>query len=71
MLQSVKQKLISAYCREQATNGTIIFVDPIMGDNGKLYNGVTPSTINSMREMLSVADLCFPNYTEACYLTRF
>jgi len=62
-------KLISAYCREQAANGTMIFVDPIMGDNGKLYNGVTPSTINSMREMLSVADLCFPNYTEACYLT--
>jgi len=46
-----------------------LIVDPIMGDNGKLYNGVTPSTINSMREMLSVADLCFPNYTEACYLT--
>ena len=62
-------KLISAYCREQAANGTMIFVDPIMGDNGKLYNGVTSSTINSMREMLSVADLCFPNYTEACYLT--
>ena len=47
----------------------MIFVDPIMGDSGELYNGVTPSTINSMREMLSVADLCFPNYTETCYLT--
>lgn len=23
----------------------------------------------SMREMISVADLCYPNYTEACYLT--
>ena len=62
-------KLISAYCREQAANGTMIFVDPIMGDEGKLYNGVTPATINSMREMISVADLCFPNHTEACYLT--
>ena len=40
-----------------------------MGDEGKLYNGVTPATINSMREMLSVAHLCYPNYTEACYLT--
>ena len=35
-------KLISAYCREQAATGTMIFVDPIMGDEGKLYNGVTP-----------------------------
>ena len=40
-----------------------------MGDEGKLYNGVTAAAINSMREMISVADLTFPNYTEACYLT--
>ena len=62
-------QLVSAYCREQAARGTTIFVDPIMGDEGKLYNGVTAATINSMREMISVAYLTFPNYTEACYLT--
>lgn len=61
--------IVAAYCREQAANGTTVLVDPIMGDEGKLYNGVTPATINSMREMLSVAHLIFPNYTEACYLT--
>lgn len=61
--------LIARYCREEEAQGTTIFVDPIMGDEGKLYNGVTPATINSMREMLSVAHLCYPNYTEACYLT--
>jgi len=61
--------IIAAYCQEQAQRGTTIFVDPIMGDEGKLYNGVTPSTINSMREMIAVADLAFPNHTEACYLT--
>ena len=61
--------IVSRYCLEQAANGTTIFVDPIMGDEGKLYNGVTPATIKSMREMLSVAHLCYPNYTEACYLT--
>ena len=62
-------KLVADYCREQAERGTTLFVDPIMGDEGKLYNGVTAATINSMREMISVADLTFPNYTEACYLT--
>ncbi len=61
--------IIARYCQEQASLGTTIFVDPIMGDEGKLYNGVTATTINSMREMLSVAHLCYPNYTEACYLT--
>lgn len=61
--------IVSEYCSEQAKKGTVIFVDPIMGDEGKLYNGVTSSAINSMREMLSVAHLIYPNYTEACYLT--
>lgn len=61
--------IVSKYCKEQEKQGTAIFVDPIMGDEGKLYNGVTPATIDSMREMVSVADLIFPNYTEACYLT--
>lgn len=61
--------IISRYCKEQAAIGTAIFVDPIMGDEGKLYNGVTASVIDSMREMLSVSHLCYPNFTEACLLT--
>jgi pyridoxine kinase len=62
-------RIVSKYCLEQAADGTIIFVDPIMGDEGKLYNGVTPAAIQSMREMIAVAHLIFPNHTEACYLT--
>src|SRR5574344_25431 len=62
-------KIISAYCKKQAEHGAIIFVDPVMGDMGTLYNGIGNAIIDCMREMLQVADLCFPNYTEACYLT--
>ena len=62
-------RMVADYCREQSDAGTIIFVDPIMGDEGKLYNGVTPERVQCMREMLEVAHLCFPNYTEAAYLT--
>ncbi len=61
--------IVADYCSEQAQHGTTVFVDPIMGDEGKLYNGVTESTILSMRRMVSVAHLIVPNYTEACYLT--
>ena len=38
-------QIVAAYCREQAANGTVIFVDPIMGDEGKLYNGVTEADL--------------------------
>ncbi len=62
--------MITAYCREQSGRGTTVFVDPIMGDEGQLYKGMTPERlVGIMREMISVADLCYPNYTEACYLT--
>lgn len=62
-------KMVAGYCREQARLGVPVFVDPIMGDEGKLYSGSTETTIKLMREMLSVAHLCYPNYTEACLLT--
>ncbi len=62
-------KMIADYCKEQSSKGTKIFVDPIMGDDGHLYNGVEISRVNVMKEMISVADLISPNYTEATLLT--
>lgn len=62
-------RTIADYCREQAGQGTLVFVDPVMADCGKLYHGVTETAVECMREMVSAADLTYPNYTEACYLT--
>ena len=67
MFSEEQAKLVASYCEEQGKNGTIVFVDPILGDGGQLYNGVTERQVELMREMVSVADLTFPNYTEACY----
>ena len=61
-------ELVSGLCREAAGKGCMVFVDPVMGDEGKLYNGVTEATVDHMREMVSVADYTMPNYTEAAYL---
>ena len=69
MFSDEQTKLVASYCEEQNKNGTTVFVDPILGDGGQLYNGVTDHQVGLMREMVSVADLTFPNYTEACYLT--
>ena len=69
MFSEEQARLVSAYCSELRQQGTTIFVDPIMGDGGRLYNGITERQVELMREMVAVADLVFPNYTEACYLT--
>ena len=63
-------ELITEFCKEKAGSGAVIFTDPIMGDDGKLYNGITEDTVNLMRELISVADYIIPNYTEAAYLAN-
>lgn len=62
--------LVTEFCKARAEKGVTIFADPIMGDEGKLYNGITEETIDLMRELISVADYIVPNYTEAAYLTE-
>ena len=63
-------QLLIDLCKEKSKKGTSIFVDPIMGDDGKLYNGVSNETVSLMRELISVADYIVPNYTEASYLAN-
>ena len=69
MFSEEQASLVAAYCRSLHESGTTVFVDPIMGDGGHLYNGMGRRQVELMRDMVSVADLTFPNYTEACYLT--
>ena len=66
---SVEQaQLVADYCRRLKSRGTVIFVDPIMADDGKLYNGATAQTVEYMRSVCRVADVIVPNVTEAKFL---
>lgn len=62
-------ELVYEYCKEQKDKGTKIIVDPIMGDNGKLYNGISEKTVTYMKMLCGVADIIVPNITEACIMT--
>lgn len=68
MFSEEQAKLVYNYCSQLHNVGTTIFVDPIMGDGGHLYNGMSNRQVELMREMVGIADLTFPNYTEACLL---
>ena len=68
ILSAEQAALVSDFCEQSAKQGALVFVDPIMGDEGKLYNGVGEETIAHMRKMVAVADCIVPNYTEAAYL---
>ncbi len=49
------------------TKKTLI-VDPIMGDNSKLYSGMDNNYIIALQKLCQHADLIIPNLTEACLL---
>lgn len=46
----------------------LIFVDPVMGDDGVLYSACLPKLADSMRRLVRRADVITPNLTEACLL---
>ena len=51
------------------TDRNIIVIDPVMGDNGKLYPTYAPALAERMRSLVAYADILTPNLTEACMLT--
>ncbi len=50
------------------TENSLVFVDPVMGDFGKLYTGFTPAFAKEMATLCGKADIIVPNMTEACFL---
>ena len=44
-------------------------VDPVMGDDGVLYDGFTPDFPGEMKKLIKKADIIVPNVTESCLLT--
>jgi len=61
-------KIISDYIIKQKERGAYIFVDPVMGDNGRLYSSYTDQMKKGMINIAKSADIITPNITEAFFL---
>ncbi|MBA4701469.1 MAG: pyridoxamine kinase [Ruminococcus sp.] len=48
---------------------TFLLVDPVMGDNGRVYDMFTERLCSLMKELACRADVITPNLTELCLLT--
>ena len=49
-------------------DNTLVFIDPAMADNGKLYPGFASNHVTKMKELCLLGDIVKPNVTEACLL---
>lgn len=51
-----------------SANQPLVLVDPVMGDDGRLYSVYTAEMQQHMKKLVSKADVITPNFTEACFL---
>lgn len=61
-------KIVSDFIDNFKKDNTIVFIDPVMGDHGKLYAGFDESFAKKMVSLVGKADIIAPNLTEVSYL---
>ncbi len=61
--------LVHHFFERFKSDGTVIVVDPVMGDYGRLYPTYAPELAARMKTLMPYADIVTPNLTELCLLT--
>lgn len=68
-LGSVRQiEIVAGFLDYFGGEQTLAVVDPVMGDNGKLYSSMSPEITEEMKKLVGKADIITPNFTEAAFL---
>lgn len=68
LFSEAQSQLVRDFCAQAKGAGAPVFFDPIMGDWGSLYNGVSEQDVAYRRALCPVADVIVPNMTEAQFL---
>lgn len=69
-LGSARQaEAVGGFLSRVKNGGALTVVDPVLGDDGRLYPSITEDFILGMRGLVRFADVVLPNLTEAALLT--
>ncbi len=60
---------ISEFIQKFKKDNTLLLVDPVMADGGKIYSTYTEKLCNGVKHLSMQADVITPNLTELCILT--
>lgn len=63
-------EIVTEFLKKFKSENTISVIDPVMGDNGKLYSSYSPVLAEKMVSLVPFADVLTPNLTETCILTK-
>jgi len=61
-------ELVDNFFMDFKRENNLIFVDPVMADNGKLYPGFSEEFARAMGKLCRQADVVVPNLTEAAFM---
>ncbi|MBN2618463.1 MAG: pyridoxamine kinase [Spirochaetales bacterium] len=62
--------IVLKFIEDFKTNNPIVVVDPVMGDEGKLYSIIDSSIVSKMEDLVKKAHIITPNTTEAAVLLK-
>jgi pyridoxine kinase len=61
-------QIVSDFIRDFRRKDSLTVIDPVLGDNGKLYSNFNESMVAEMQHLVTHADVITPNLTELFYL---
>lgn len=68
-LGSPKQmKIVADFIDFFGHKNNLTVIDPVLGDNGKLYGTMNNEMVEEMKKLISKADIITPNFTEVTFL---
>lgn len=63
-------RIIDSFIARFKNPNTVVIVDPVMADNGKLYDGYTEDMCNEIRKLCFRADIITPNIAELAFIAE-
>ena len=57
-------KILSNFYKDFSNKDSLVVVDPVLGDDGRLYSNYDQNMVIAMRELIKLADVITPNITE-------
>lgn len=61
-------RIVSGFINDFRRADSLVVVDPVLGDNGRLYTTFDETMVNEMQHLITEADVITPNLTELFYM---
>ena len=61
-------EIVGRFMDDFRTQDNLVVVDPVLGDDGKLYKSMSPEMVEGMKHLVNKADIITPNLTELSLL---